>query len=367
MIRNQKRIVVAMSGGVDSSLTAYLLLQQGYEVIGVTMRIWATDKAGLREGPPRVCCGAKDVEDARRVAQKLGIPFYVINLEREFNELVVDYFCREYLEGRTPNPCILCNERLKFGRLWEKAQGLEAQSIATGHYSRVEYDRERQRCLLKRGVDAKKDQSYVLFSLSQDQLSRVRFPLGDLHKDRVREAARNLGMKVSDKAESQEICFVRERDYRGFLQRRLGKSTESGLIVDVQGRVLGTHKGISAFTIGQRRGLGVSAGYPLYVLDIDRASNCVIVGPEKEAFRDRCVASRVNWIAVESLTYPQTVEAKIRYNHPGAEAIVDPVAADRVVVRFKRPQKAVTPGQAVVFYQGDLVLGGGWIEREGRG
>lgn len=367
MIRNQKRIVVAMSGGVDSSLTAYLLLQEGYEVIGITMRIWSSQESGRTERYPYGCCGVVDVEDARRVAQRLDIPFYVINLEKDFNEQVVDYFCREYLQGRTPNPCIVCNEKLKFGRLWEKAQSLEAQIIATGHYTRVEYDENKQRYLLRKGVDAKKDQSYVLFSLSQDQLSRIRFPLGNLHKDRVRKIARDLGMKVSDKIESQEICFVRERDYRCFLQRRLGKRIESGLIVDRQGRVLGTHIGISTFTIGQRRGLGVSAGYPLYVIDIDPTSNRVIVGSEKETFLDRCVASRVNWIAVKSLTEPQRVEAKIRYNHPGAEAIVDPIAEDRVVVRFNSPQKAVTPGQAVVFYHGDLVLGGGWIEKEGIG
>jgi len=364
MIRNRKRIVVAMSGGVDSSLTAYLLLQEGHEVIGVTMRIWASQESEETERSPFGCCGVADVEDARRVAQRLGIPFYVINLERDFNRQVVDYFCREYLRGRTPNPCIVCNEKLKFGRLWEKAQSLAAQGIATGHYSRIEYDEKRQRYLLRKGMDPKKDQSYALFSLSQDQFSRVRFPLGNLHKDRVRETARNLGLKVSNKAESQEICFVRGRDYRPFLEGRLGKREESGLVVDGQGRVLGTHNGISAFTIGQRRGLGVSVGYPLYVVDIDRASNRVIVGSEKETFLDRCVASRVNWIAVESLTKPQRVEAKIRYNHPGAEAVVDPIGEDRVVVRFKTPQKAVTPGQAVVFYQGDLVLGGGWIERE---
>ena len=367
MMRNRERIVVAMSGGVDSSLAAYLLLQEGYEVIGVTMRIWAAEGSGRPEAHPYGCCGVEDTEDARRVAQKLGIPFYVINLERDFNQLVVEYFCREYLDGRTPNPCILCNEKLKFGRLWEKAQSLEAQMIATGHYSRVEYDKERKRYVLRRGMDAKKDQSYVLFSLSQDQLSRVRFPVGNLHKDQVRETARKLGMKVSDKADSQEICFVQEGDYRRFLEGRPGKRIESGLIVDRQGRALGRHNGICAFTIGQRRGLGVSTGYPLYVLDIDRTTNRVIVGPEKEAFQDRCVASRLNWIAIRSLTEPRTVEAKIRYNHPGAEAIVDPIVADRVMVRFKNPQKAVTPGQAVVFYQGDLVLGGGWIERDGSG
>jgi len=364
MMSRRERIVVAMSGGVDSSLSACLLLQEGYEVIGVTMRIWAADGSEQTEGNPYGCCGVADVEDARRVARKLGIPFYVVNLEEDFNQHVVDYFCREYLHGRTPNPCIVCNEKVKFGRLWEKAQNLEAQALATGHYARIEYDEKRKRCLLKKGVDQKKDQSYVLFSLSQDQLARVRFPMGNLDKNRVRETARQLGMKVHDKPDSQEICFVPGRDYRQFLERRLGKRMKSGLIVDRQGRVLGAHNGISAFTIGQRRGLGVSAGYPLYVIDIDQDSNRVVVGSQEEAFLDRCVASRLNWIAVQSLTETQAVEAKIRYNHPGAEAMVDPIAADRVRVRFKTPQKAITPGQAVVFYQGDMVLGGGWIERE---
>jgi tRNA-specific 2-thiouridylase len=364
MARKQQRVVVAMSGGVDSSLAAYRLVQEGYEVIGVTMQIWANQDPGHAERHPYGRCGVALMEDARRVAQRLGIPFFAINLEREFDQQVVDYFCSEYLRGRTPNPCIVCNEKLKLGRLWEKARSLDAQWIATGHYARVEYDENRGRYLLRRGVDTGKDQSYVLFSLSQDQLSRVRFPLGTLHKDRVRETARTLGLGVSDKADSQEICFVWGRDYRPFLQRWLGKSFESGPIVDREGRVLGSHPGISAFTVGQRRGLGISVGHPLYVLDIDRISNRVVVGPEKETFQDRCGASGVNWIAVESLTEPQTVEAKIRYNHPGAEAILDPVAADRVMVRFKTPQKALTPGQGVVFYQGDIVLGGGWIDKE---
>jgi len=364
---NPKRVAVAMSGGVDSSLTARLLLEEGYDVIGVTMGIRSAQQSERPHMHPSCRRSVAGVEDARRVAERLGIPFHVINLERDFNREVVDYFCREYLQGRTPNPCIVCNKQLKFGRLLEGAESLGAESIATGHYARVEYDENRQRYLLRKGADAKKDQSYALFSLSQEQLSRVQFPLGHLRKDRVREIARHLGVEVSDKPESQEICFTWGRDYRCFLRRRLGRRIKSGPIVDRQGRVLGTHTGVSAFTIGQRRGLGVSTGYPLYVIDLDWTSNRVIVGSEKETLQDGCVASRVNWIAAKSVTEAQTVEAKIRYNHPGAEAIVDPVAEDRVMVRFKNPQKAVTPGQAVVFYQGDLLLGGGWIEREGSG
>jgi tRNA-specific 2-thiouridylase len=365
MVKNRQRIVVAMSGGVDSSLAAHLLLQKGYEVIGVTMRIWPSDDFHGAKANPYGCCGVRDVEDARRVARKLGIPFYVVNLEEEFNEQVVNYFCREYIHGRTPNPCIVCNEKMKFGRLWEKARSLEAQAIATGHYARVEYDQKRRRYLLRKGVDDAKDQSYVLFSLSQDQLSHVRFPVGNLQKGETRRTARSLGMRVFDKPDSQEICFVGGKDYRPFLQKRMGRAMKPGLIVDRQGQVMGTHKGISAFTIGQRRGLGIAAGAPLYVIDIDQDSNRVIVGPEEEALTERCVASRVNWIVAECLTQPESFLAKIRYNHPGAEVFVDPVAEDCVVVRFKTPQKAVTPGQAVVFYRGDLVFGGGWIEREG--
>jgi tRNA-specific 2-thiouridylase len=357
-----ERIVVAMSGGVDSSMAAYLLLKEGYEVIGVTMRVWPND--GSREEGPG-CCGLADVEDAKRVAHKLGIPFYVINLEKEFDRAVVDYFCEEYSNGRTPNPCIVCNEKMKFGRLLERARGLEAEIVATGHYVQGVYDRKRKRYLLKRGHDRQKDQSYVLFSLTQEQLSRARFPVGALFKDQVRGMARDLGVRVHDKADSQEICFVREGDYRQFLHRRKGANTEAGPIVDRTGRVLGTHDGITGFTIGQRRGLGVSSGYPLYVIEIDRTANRVVVGPETEAYADRCVASHVNWVAVDSLEGPQSVEAKIRYNHPGAKAYVYPLGADRVSVRFEKPQKALTPGQAVVFYQDDLVLGGGWIERRG--
>jgi len=365
-MEDQNRAVVAMSGGVDSTVAAYLMLRQGYEVIGLTMCIRDMDDLeGHEQDRPR-CCGLRDVEDARRAAQSLGIPFYVVNLKKEFNDLVVEYFCKEYLDGKTPNPCIVCNEKLKFGRLWEKARALEAGAIVTGHYARVDYDEERGRYLLKKGVDPKKDQSYVLFSLSQYQLSRVRLPLGRHHKDWVRQTAREAGMRISEKADSQEICFVRRGDYRNFLQRRLGRSGESGSIVDTEGRVLGTHNGIYGFTIGQRRGLGVSTGRPLYVVHIDKTSNTVTVGGETETFQDRCVASRVNWIALESLTRSETVEARIRYNHPGAEATIEPLEDDRVLVRFRRPQKAVTPGQAVVFYQGDVVLGGGWIEGEER-
>jgi len=332
--------------------------------VGITMSIASGREREGSEGDSSYGRRIMNVEAARRVADRLGIPLHVVDVEKEFSHEVVDYFCQEYAEGRTPNPCVKCNEKVKLGTLWQSAQRLGAQTLATGHYARVEYDEERHRYVITKGVDEAKDQSYVLFSLSQDQLSRMRLPLGDLSKGQVRDMARIRGFMISVTQESQEICFIRGRDYRSFLQQRLGKPFGTGLIVDQGGRVLGTHEGISAFTIGQRRGLGVSVGYPLYVIGIDRASNRVIVGPERETLKDHCVASRVNWIAVESLTASQDVEAKIRYNHPGAEATVDPIAADRVRVRFKHPQKAVTPGQAVVFYQRDVLVGGGWIEKE---
>ncbi len=353
-------VFVALSGGVDSAVSAYLLLQQGYEVVGISMSIGS----GGPEGHPPDDRHMMDVGAARRVAERLGIPLHVVDVKKAFNRDVVDYFCREYMEGRTPNPCIKCNEKVKLGTMWKSAERLGAQVLATGHYARVAYDSERRRYGLRKGVDRRKDQSYVLFSLSQDQLSRLRFPLGDVDKGQVREMARTLGITISGTAESQEICFIRGRDYRSYLLHRLGRHFGAGEIVDRQGRVLGSHDGIYGFTVGQRRGLGVSVGHPLYVIDIDRVANRVIVGSERETFKDRCVAFGVNWVAVESLTKPQDVEARIRYNHPGAEATVDPIAVDRVRVRFKHPQKAVTPGQAVVFYQGDVLLGGGWIEKE---
>jgi tRNA-specific 2-thiouridylase len=359
---NRSRIVVAMSGGVDSSVAAHLVIQEGYEVIGVNMRLWKPLDSDLAREKHSGCCHVRDIEDARRVAQVLDIPFYVINFTREFARDVIDYFCREYLEGRTPNPCILCNEKVKFGRLWDNARALGAGMIATGHYARVEYDRAGQRYLLLKGVDWRKDQSYVLFSLSQEQLSHIRLPLGGRPKDWVRKRARDLGLRVSDKKDSQELCFVPGGNYRDFLRKRLGSLSSPGPIVDRQGRVLGMHQGISDFTIGQRRGLGACVGYPLYVVEIETRRNSVVVGPEKEALVDRLVASRINWVGTSSLTGPQRVDARIRYNHPGAEAIVDPISKDRAVVHFKTPQRAVTPGQAVVFYEGDVVLGGGWID-----
>ncbi len=348
-----------MSGGVDSSTAAGLLKEMGYEVIGATMRIWK-EKDG--EKSPDRCCGAADVEDARRVAQQLGIPFYVLNLEEEFEREIIRYFCEEYGKGRTPNPCILCNSKVKFGPFLEKARAMEADFFSTGHYARLSFDEASGRHLLKKGVDGRKDQSYVLFSLSQSQFRYTLFPLGELRKEEVRKKALQLGLRVHDKPESQEICFIREESYHPFLAERLKESIKPGPMVDRNGNLLGKHKGIPFYTIGQRRGLGLAAGKPLYVTGIDPEKNAIIVGEEHEVLQDRFIVDSVNWIVYPPKMHSFSAQVKIRYNHPGSEALLFPAGEDRVEVKFKSPQKAITPGQAAVFYDGDTVFGGGWIK-----
>lgn len=352
------RVVVAMSGGVDSSVAAALLKQAGYQVIGVTMEIWPRDLGGEAV---RGCCGLAAVESARKVAHKLGIPHYVVNLREVFARYVIADFCEEYARGRTPNPCVRCNRYVKFDALLARARALEAGYLATGHYARIARDEGSGRWLLKRGVDGRKDQSYFLYTLTQEQLQHILFPLGKLTKERVREIARELELPVADRAESQEVCFVPDNDYHRFLRSYMPGGLREGPIVDQEGRVLGTHRGIAFYTVGQRRGLGVAAGKPLYVLAIDERRNAVVVGPESALYRPALVAGDLNWIAVETLDGPRRVQARIRYRHREAPATVTPYPGDRVLVRFATPQRAITPGQAVVFYDGEVVVGGGTI------
>jgi tRNA-uridine 2-sulfurtransferase len=357
---SKTRVVVGMSGGVDSSATAALLLEQGYDVVGITLKLWPQDCVSRAEDK---CCGPQAVTDARAVCHQLGIPYYLIDEAAEFQTHVIQYFADEYKAGRTPNPCVMCNQNLKFGRLLQRADQLGAQFIATGHFARVELSPDGSRTLLKRGRDPRKDQSYFLFSLRQDQLRRAMFPLGDKTKSDTREVARHCHLKTADKAESMEICFVPDNDYGNFLQKAKLVQPHRGEVVSLDGQVLGQHEGIEFYTIGQRKGLGISSNRPLYVLGLDPETNRVIVGDDSGLDRDEFVADRCNWIAFDRP--PECFEAmvKIRYNHPGTPALITPEAQGRARVKLQTPQRAITPGQAAVFYNDDLVLGGGWIQR----
>lgn len=350
----KKRVVVAMSGGVDSSTTAAILVKQGYEVIGINMRL-----PNMGEASESGCCGIQGIDDARRVAQNLEIPFYALNYEKEFDDKVISYFCREYENGRTPNPCIICNEKLKFGSLLENAKSLGADYIATGHYARIEYDNSNKRYLLKKGKDIEKDQSYFLFSLSQEQLAHSLFPLGDYIKYEVRQLAKEFGLRVYNKPASQEICFIPDNDYCKYLRTQYKMNGfKPGPIVDHSGKVLGKHTGIAFYTIGQRKGIGAYSK-PYYVISISKDKNIIVIGEEQELYKDMLVAKNVNWINEKK--YETTVKAKIRYKHQESEAVIYSMSNDMANVRFNKPQKAVAPGQAVVFYNDDIVVGGGWI------
>jgi tRNA-specific 2-thiouridylase len=356
--QKRTRVIVGMSGGVDSSSAAALLVEQGYDVVGVTLRLWKDDcQSGAQD--LFKCCGARAAADVRAVCDHLGIPFHLIDAGETFQAEVISRFASEYRAGRTPNPCILCNEHLKFGTLLRHADQFGAQYVATGHYARLEHDGGRT--LLQRGRDPRRDQSYFLFSLRQDQLARALFPVGNQTKNDTREAALQRNLKTAGKKGSMEICFVPDNDYRRFLRQGNLVQPHSGEIVDVHGRVLGRHEGIEFYTIGQRRGLRISSPKPLYVIELDAAANRVVVGDDSALDRDSFEVQRCNWILFDQPPGPMDATVKIRYNHPGTPATVVPCAHGQARVKLHTPQRAITPGQAAVFYQDDLVLGGGWI------
>ncbi len=359
-------VVAAMSGGVDSSVAAAILKEEGYQVIGVTMQIWPSDKLADEADRFGGCCGLGAIEDAKRVAHKLGIPHYVMTFRDIFARKVIDHFCREYSAGRTPNPCIRCNKYIKFDALLERAKRLGADFVATGHHARIEKDEAKGRYLLKKGIDRRKDQSYVLYPIIQEQLGHILLPIGNFTKERVREIARELELPAATKPESQEICFIHDNDYSRFLQECIPQAVKPGPILDKEGHILGQHRGIPFYTIGQRKGLGISAKEPLYVIAIDQERDAIVVGSKQEVYGDELTASELNWIAIEGLRQPIRVKAKIRYLHKEAEAAIAPLDEDKVYIKFKEPQMAITPGQAIVFYDDDTVLGGGVIERAGR-
>ncbi len=352
------RIVVAMSGGVDSSVAAALLAEQGHDVIGLSMQLY--DQRG-GEQSWGTCCTLDDLHDARRVASVLGFPHYIVNFERQFQETVISNFVREYASGRTPLPCAHCNSDLKFSTLLDRARGLGAEQVATGHYARVAHAPD-GRWLLKRSADRDKDQSYFLFSLTQDQLARAVFPVGHLVKSQVRDQARRLGLTVADKPDSQEICFVPDGDYASFVARKEPAAARAGAIVDEDGRQLGTHGGVHRFTVGQRKGLGISAPSPLYVLKIDADAAMVTVGRREALGQTRLTASQVNWVAIDAPGSAVRVAAQIRHRHTPGIGSVRALPDGRAEMIFDEPQAAITPGQAVVFYDGDVVIGGGWID-----
>jgi len=394
--QKRQRVVCGMSGGVDSSATAALLIEQGYDVIGITLKLWPQDCVNRAEDK---CCGPQAVTDARSVCDKLDIPYYLIDEAAEFQKHVIQYFADEYKAGRTPNPCVMCNQNLKFGRLINRADQLGADFIATGHFARIERVEQTflsagsgdfpvarselqtgksgepagskacatsaapGRYLLKRGRDLRKDQSYFLFSLRQDQLARAIFPLGEKTKSDTREVARHCNLKTADKEESMEICFVPDNNYGGFLQSANLVQKTRGDIVDLHGHVLGQHDGIAFYTIGQRKGLGITTPKPVYVVELDPENNRVVVGNDSALDCDEFIADRCNWHPFDKLTGPIEVTAKIRYNHLGAPATISPLDGNRVKVKLHSSARAITPGQAAVFYQDDLVMGGGWISR----
>jgi tRNA-specific 2-thiouridylase len=348
-----------MSGGVDSSVAAALLTEAGHDVIGLSMQLY--DQSGGESGYGS-CCSLDDLYDAGRVARRLNIPHYIVNFEREFQRTVVANFVGEYIAGRTPIPCAHCNSDLKFATLLDRSMAYGAEVVATGHYARIGIDADTGRHVLRRGLDATKDQSYFLFSLTQEQLSRASFPIGELSKDSVRDIARRLGLPVAEKPDSQEICFVPDGDYAAFIEKKTGNLDEGGAIVSQSGSVLGRHGGVHRFTVGQRKGLGIAAAEPMYVLQLRPSEKTVVVGPRPELERRSLTASHVNWIAGGPPSASLRVTAQIRHRHQPAAATVSALETARAAVEFDQPVIAITPGQAVVFYDGETVVGGGWID-----
>ncbi len=364
-MRNPKDItvVVAMSGGVDSSVAAAILKEQGYNLIGITIKTYNYEDIGVQN--EHSCCSLEGINDARMVATKIGFPHYVVDLTKEFHREVIDYFIKDYLAGRTPNPCVICNRKIKWEALIRKALSLGADYIATGHYARIKFDETRKRYILMRGIDTAKDQSYALWGLTQESLSRTIFPLGELTKKEVRELAKKYGLKIANKPESFEICFVPDNDYTRFLERNvegLAEKVKGGDIV-MDGKVIGKHRGYPFYTIGQRKGLGVALGYPVYVIGIDPVANLIEVGTEDKLYHNALIAGNVNLISVDRIEDGMRVVAKIRYSDEGSPAILKNYEEGKVLVHFERPKRAITPGQSVVFYDGDVVVGGGIIER----
>lgn len=351
-----------MSGGVDSSVAAALLHEQGYEVLGVTLQLWGKDVC--TSAGSRLCCSVRDALDAKAVCRRLGIAHEVLDRADTFRERVIDYFVGSYRQGLTPNPCIACNDHVKFGSLLAYAHAAGAAAVATGHYARCRYDAARGRHLLSRGRSPEKDQSYVLFNLTQAQLARARFPLGELTKDEVRRIARSLGLATAEKPDSQDVCFVRDRNKDGFLRRALQAEDEPGPITDADGSVLGAHQGLLGYTVGQREGIGLALGKPVYVLAVDVPGNRLVVGGRDELLKRAARVARINWISMEAPAQPLRALVKIRSRHEGGWATITADGAGCATVAFDEPQSAVTPGQAAVFYDGELVLGGGWIAHE---
>jgi len=359
MAERRQRVVVAMSGGVDSAVAAGLLARAGYDVVGITMRLWTLEDPDAPVGKRR-CCSVEDTGDARRAADVLGIPHYVLNMEREFHDRVVGYFVSEYERGRTPNPCLACNEHVKFRALLDRAVAFEADYLATGHYARIERDGGRYR--LRRAADAEKDQSYVLYTMGQAELAKTLFPVGAFRKGEIRELAREMRLELAEKPDSADICFVPDGDYRAFVRRR--SEARPGVIRDEQGVAVGAHEGIAGFTIGQRRGIGVATGEKRFVTGIDAAANVVTIGREADLMAREAIVERVNWVG-DAPARPARYGTKIRYRAEAAESLVTPLSGGMARVTFDAPQRAITPGQAAVFYDDDQVIGGGAILHAG--